>query len=112
MAAASTALGTRWQDIVGARGKPSAHQEPEAAMSTATDPTLLIETEALNRLRSRPYRALERVSCEYREGTLTLRGRVPSYYLKQLAQAALAGLVGVRVANHLEVEPARREADA
>jgi osmotically-inducible protein OsmY len=37
-------------------------------------------------------------------GVLRLRGRVPSYYLKQLAQAAAANMEGVkRIENHIEV---------
>jgi hypothetical protein len=46
------------------------------------------------------------LSCEWRDGVLTLRGRVPSYYLKQLAQACLQGLAGVTaIDNQLIVAP-------
>jgi osmotically-inducible protein OsmY len=55
-------------------------------------------------LRHRPYRALHEVCCAYREGVLTLRGYLPSYYLKQVAQAAVAGIEGVqRIDNQIEV---------
>lgn len=44
------------------------------------------------------------VACEFIEGRLILRGRVPSYYLKQLAQCALEGIEGVnRIDNYVEV---------
>jgi hypothetical protein len=59
------------------------------------------------------YLALKNVTCEYREGVLTLRGCLPSYYLKQVAQTAVGHLDGVRqVVNLIQViPPARREAD-
>src|SRR5947209_19012856 len=47
------------------------------------------------RLRDNGYLVLKKVSCEYREGVLTLRGRLPSYYLKQVAQEAVARVAGV-----------------
>lgn len=64
---------------------------------------------AENRLRSNSYLALKNVSCEYREGVLTLRGCVPSYYLKQMAQTAVARLDGVdRIINEIVVIAAPR----
>lgn len=55
-------------------------------------------------LRCNSYLALKNVSCEYREGVLTLRGCLPTYYLKQLAQTAVARLDGVeRINNEIEV---------
>jgi osmotically-inducible protein OsmY len=59
---------------------------------------------AEHRLRCNSYLALKNVSCEYREGILTLRGCLPSYYLKQMAQTAVAHLEGVRqIVNEIEV---------
>jgi hypothetical protein len=58
------------------------------------------------RLRQAAYYGLRLLSCEWRDGVLPLRGRVPSYYLKQLAQACLQGLAGVRaIDNQLIVTP-------
>jgi osmotically-inducible protein OsmY len=55
-------------------------------------------------LRSNSYLALKNVSCEYHEGVLTLRGCLPSYYLKQIAQTAVATVDGVsRINNEIEV---------
>ena len=51
-----------------------------------------------------PYLALKNVSCEFRDGVLTLRGNLPSYYLKQIAQTIVANLEGVeRLVNAVEV---------
>ena len=55
-------------------------------------------------LRSSPYLALRNVACDYRGGVLTLRGCLPTYYLKQVAQAVVARVEGVRyVVNEIEV---------
>jgi osmotically-inducible protein OsmY len=55
-------------------------------------------------LRSNSYLALKNVSCEYNEGVLTLRGCLPSYYLKQVAQTAVARVDGVQhIRNEIEV---------
>ena len=61
---------------------------------------------AEGRLRRNPYLALRNVSCDCRGGVLVLRGRLPSYYLKQVAQEAVAHLEGVQgVENQIEVVP-------
>lgn len=55
-------------------------------------------------LRRSSYFELREVSCEFSGGILTLRGRVPSYHLKQLAQASVAEVPGViEVHNRVEV---------
>jgi hypothetical protein len=47
---------------------------------------------------------LQQLECELSDDTLTLHGRVSSFYLKQLAQEAVRELPGVhRVVNNLEV---------
>jgi osmotically-inducible protein OsmY len=59
---------------------------------------------AKSRLRRNAYPAVRLVSCEWDRGRLFLRGRLPSFYQKQLAQAAVAGLPGVaQVVNQTEV---------
>ena len=56
------------------------------------------------RLRRNPYLALRNLSCDCINGVLTLRGRLTSYYLKQMALAAVAGVEGVDcVRNEIEV---------
>jgi len=43
-------------------------------------------------------------ACEYQDGILTLRGSVPSFYLKQLLQSALLKVPGVlRINNQVDV---------
>ena len=62
--------------------------------------------EAANeRLRNSPYRALRGISCECEQGVVFLRGHLPSFYHKQLAQEAVARVTGVRrVVNEIKVD--------
>jgi osmotically-inducible protein OsmY len=55
-------------------------------------------------LRRNPYLALKNVSCDCRGGVLVLRGCLPSYYLKQVAQQVVAHLEGIKgVENQIQV---------
>ena len=58
-------------------------------------------------LRRNPYRTLKNVACDCRDGVLVLRGCLPSYYLKQIAQEVVAHQVkGVgRIDNQIQVVP-------
>ena len=59
---------------------------------------------AKDRLENSPYRSVRRVSCEYDDGVLVLRGLLSSFYYKQLAQEAVVHLHGVlQVVNEIEV---------
>jgi len=59
---------------------------------------------AETRLRESGYLALRDVSCEVRDGVLDLHGHLPTYYLKQIAQALVIEIEGVRrVINRIEV---------
>jgi hypothetical protein len=66
--------------------------------------------EAEERLWRSGYLALREVSCLARDGVVYLHGRLPSYYLKQVAQEIAAGVEGApRVINRIEVRtPVRR----
>jgi osmotically-inducible protein OsmY len=67
-----------------------------------------IEEIAQAALRRSAYFELRNVSCDFSGGVLTLRGRVPTYYLKQLAQASVADVPGViEVHNRVEVTTSR-----
>ena len=67
-------------------------------------PSLGVGQAALDRLRQSPHVALRAVSCQFEEGVLVLRGRVRSFYDKQLAQETIARVEGVaRVVNEIEV---------
>jgi osmotically-inducible protein OsmY len=59
---------------------------------------------AERRLQESGYCCLRRVSCHYHEGVLALRGRVPSFYLKQVAQTVVRQIEGViEILNQVEV---------
>jgi hypothetical protein len=63
----------------------------------------VVET-AKRRIFHRPHLAMQRLWCEFDGGRLFLRGQVPSFYFKQLAQEAVVGMEGVRqVINEIEV---------
>ena len=65
------------------------------------DPARLAES----RLRASSYAELRTVRCDFHEGVLTLRGRVPSFYSTQLAQTLAAHVPGVdEVVNRIEVQ--------
>jgi osmotically-inducible protein OsmY len=65
-----------------------------------------IEAEAEACLRNSPYFSLHRVTCRFQDGVLTLRGCVPKFYDKQIAQTLLGSLQGVRkIENCLDVAP-------
>ncbi len=67
-----------------------------------------ISNAARRRLRDSGYFALWDIDCDHRDGVLTLGGRLPTYYLKQLAQACVADVPGVRaVVNRVEVTTSR-----
>ena len=59
---------------------------------------------ARHRILHQPHLSMQRLWCEFEEGRLFLRGQVPSFFFKQLAQEAVLGLSGVRqVVNEIEV---------
>lgn len=59
---------------------------------------------AESRLRGSSHLFLRHVRCGYDQGRLQLEGKVPSFYLKQLAQSLVQGVQGVeRVDNRLTV---------
>ncbi len=59
---------------------------------------------AQDRLRKSPYWAVRHVAFECDHGFLFLRGRVPSYYQKQIAQETVSALSDVAyVVNETEV---------
>ncbi len=70
---------------------------------------LSAEELAESRLQRNSYPSLRNVSCEFQEGVLVLRGWVPTYYLKQVAFSAVAGVEGVeRVVDQIEVAASPR----
>jgi osmotically-inducible protein OsmY len=64
----------------------------------------IVQARATQRLQESSYPSVRRVVCEFHGGMLTLRGRVSSYYLKQIAQTLILGMKGVEgIDNQLEV---------
>jgi osmotically-inducible protein OsmY len=81
---------------------PAAPQRKKESL--AEDPDDAIAITATQRLRSSHNMELKRILCEVCTGILTIRGRVSSYYLKQLAQELVRPLAGVnRIVNDLEI---------
>jgi osmotically-inducible protein OsmY len=63
-----------------------------------------IEEVAEGHLRRSGYLALRDIGCTCRAGVVTLRGCLPTYYLKQIAQHVVAELEDVcGIINHIEV---------
>jgi hypothetical protein len=61
--------------------------------------------EAQRRLVESPYFALRTLRCDYHEGILTVRGRVPSFYARQVAVETLKRVPAVeQLVDRIEVE--------
>jgi osmotically-inducible protein OsmY len=77
--------------------------EQRSVTFPATHAVRIRET-AESRLRNSSYCPVRTICCDYHEGVLILRGRVSAYYLKQIAQAAVAEMDGVlEIANRIQV---------
>ena len=59
----------------------------EATLSSPID----LAAVARGRLCNSPYMAIRSVSCDFKNGALLLRGRLPSFHHKQMAQEASVG---------------------
>ena len=72
--------------------------------SSFSTPNHDVTERARERLRQSPHQEVRSVSCEFERGVLRLRGRLSSFYHKQLAQEAVAHMSGVReVVNEVVV---------
>lgn len=79
---------------------------PIESSSTVTDAEQQVLQRAKRCFATSAYFALRRVACAYHEGVLILRGRVPSFYLKQVAQTIVKNAVeGIQIDNRIEVKP-------
>ncbi len=71
---------------------------------STTTPSISRKELAEQSLRRNSFLALDNLSCEDQEGVLVLRGYLPSYYYRQIAQEIVAQLPGIeRVDNQIEV---------
>jgi osmotically-inducible protein OsmY len=63
-----------------------------------------VERAARKRLANTGYHTLRNVECSFRDGRMILRGEVPSYYHKQLAQESIRSAQYVnQIVNQIEV---------
>ena len=89
---------------------PSPELSVPAAPGSATACSSIAER-AQAVLKCSPYLLLRRLVCECDQGVLTIRGEVPSYYLKQLALSLLVKLRTTGAVQHVsdqvEVRPFR-----
>ncbi len=80
----------------------------EAVAEESRSPVSIpITANAQRLLEERLLSATRQIRLEYREGIMFLRGHLPSFYQKQLAQEAVRNLDGVQqIVNEIEVPPA------
>jgi osmotically-inducible protein OsmY len=77
----------------------SSHSQPDLDRRSRQ-----IAEQARDRLRNDPHVSGRDVSCECEEGVLRLRGELPSFHAKQLAQEAVKDVEGVAgIINDIEV---------
>ena len=77
--------------IAAAHAAESEQDIPRASLANAPGPI----REFAERLAHSPYLPLRTVVCSYANGVLTLQGRVPTYYLRQVAWSMAADLQGI-----------------
>lgn len=79
---------------------PMGDEEHRALDGTQDNPAHLVAA----RLRRSGYPFLRSIKCEFRGGVTVLSGTVPTFYLKQLAQALAAHTPGVgQIENGVQV---------
>ena len=89
------------------QGRFSMHGGNAMHWPTVADAPTIAEM-AMERLRASPYKAMQRVSCKYKNGVLVLRGRLFSFHEKQVAQETVAEVSGVtQVVNEIEVDESK-----
>lgn len=77
-----------------------------ALLDAQPDGTDTLADRVERRLRHSPYLALRNLTCTSQGDLVVLRGCLPTYYLKQVAQALAAQVEGVeQVVNEVEVVP-------
>jgi hypothetical protein len=78
----------------------------ESAKQSVSSPSEkeVVEANVRSKLQQSCYQQVRCVSCQFHEGVLTLRGRVSSYYLKQIVQTLVFRMDGVvELNNRVEV---------
>jgi len=72
--------------------------ETRSSLALLTVHPLAAEAEKI--LGESGYSDLRRLRCECHDGVISIRGRLPSFFLKQMAQTVVARLTGVRRVNN------------
>ena len=73
-------------------------------METSADVAKEVTTTAKARIRHHPHLKSQRIWCEFNGGKLFVRGQVPSFFYKQLAQEAVQRIRDVgQILNEIEV---------
>ncbi len=67
-------------------GGPTAHSDLASK---------LVLEDIRRRLNESPYAAMRCLNCEFHQGTLTLRGTVPTFYIRQVAHSLSLKVPGV-----------------
>ncbi|MHC4399002.1 MAG: BON domain-containing protein [Planctomycetota bacterium] len=89
---------------VEAARKTSGKTQTAPGSTEAPLPRRNVKTIAESRLRGSAYGEVRRLRCEFHHGVLTLRGRVSSYYMKQVAQHLVQRIdEAMEIDNRLEV---------
>lgn len=85
-----------------------ASDNPSPLSRENPSPTATAAGAAQRRLHASTYTSLRGVRCETQDGAVVLRGRVASFYLKQLAQEAVRHAdAACSIVNELEVAACR-----
>lgn len=81
------------------------HEAVEKVVSPAVaQRNRMVEEEVRTALEQSGYAAIRNLSFDLDDGELTLRGQVPSYYMKQIAVTTVAKVAGVTlIYNRLKV---------
>ncbi len=80
--------------------------DSSAVVDSMTKRNRAIEDRLRAELLKSPYWSIRQVSCKVQDTVVTLRGSVPSFYMKQIAQTVVRfGIVdGLVINNRLEVD--------
>jgi hypothetical protein len=77
---------------------------PQAVIESPLPSDATVQSQAQQMLESSNYLALRRLRCECHDGRLVISGRVPTYYLKQLAQSIVRQVAHLRrIDNQVDV---------
>lgn len=80
-----------------AESRQALNLRPPPAIGPPSDPAGLAQA----KLAASPYLALRVLTCDSHEGVLAIRGRVSTYFLKQMAQTTAREVPGVEEINNL-----------